>query len=204
MRHLLAGLGLFVLAAGGVAPATAQTVSLAGTWKLNTKESDDPRVKVQEATEAGPSVKTGMSSGGRIRSGAGRVDGQSGGGASAGGVSSLPGADFARIMRPADMITVEQNDTILVIRDDRGLPQIYYVDGRKVEEAAGSAEPKVTTAKWKDGKLTVERKLGGTGSIREVFLLDAAKRRLVVEAKLTSSQLGKTVEIRRVYDATGI
>lgn len=201
MRHTLAGLGLFILAAGSAVPAAGQTVSLAGTWKLNHEESDDPRVKIQEATEAGPVVKSGMGSGGRVRTGAGRVDGESGGGKSAGGVTSLPGAEFARIARPADIITVEQNDTIVVIRDDRGLPQVFYLDGRKVEEAGASVEPNVTIAKWKDGKLTVERKLGGTGSIREVFLLDSAGKKLVVDAKLTSTQLGKTVQIRRVYDA---
>ena len=201
MRHTLAGLGLVILAAGSAVPAAAQNVSLAGTWKLNVKESDDPRVKIQEATEAGPSVRSGMSSGGRVRTGAGRIDGETGGGKDAGGVTSLPGPDFARIIKPTEIISVEQNDTIVVIRNERGLPQVFYLDGRKVEEASVSTEPNVTTAKWKDGKLTVERQLGGTGSIREVYVLDAEKKRLVVEAKLTSAQLAKTVQIRRVYDA---
>ena len=104
-------------------------------------------------------------------------------------------------MHPAEIIMVEQNDTILIVKSDRGLPDILYLDGRKVEEPMPGAEPRITTAKWKDGKLTVERKLGGIGSMKEVFILDSAKHRLVVEAKLTSAQLGKTVEVRRVYDA---
>lgn len=201
MRHTLAGLGLVILTGVSAVSAVGQTISLSGTWKLNVKESDDPRVKIQEATEADPAVRSGMGSGGRVRTGAGRIDGETGGGKGPGGVTSLPGADFARITRPAELIRVEQNDTIVVIKDERGLPQIFYLDERKVEEAGTSAEPNVTTAKWKDGKLTVDRKLPGTGSIREVYVLDAAGKRLVVDAKLTSTQLGKTVQIRRVYDA---
>jgi hypothetical protein len=76
-----------------------------------------------------------------------------------------------------------------------------YLDGRKVEEPLPGAESMYTTAKLKDGKLTVERKLGGSGSIREVYVLDAAKRRLTVDAKLTSGELQGTLEVRRIYEA---
>jgi hypothetical protein len=108
---------------------------------------------------------------------------------------------FARVMRPATQILVVQNDSTIVISDDASLPQTLYLDGRKVEEPMPGAESMYTTAKWKDGKLTVERKLGGSGSIREVYTLDAAKRRLTVEAKLTSGELQGTLEVKRVYDA---
>lgn len=134
MLHSMAGLALFIVAAGFAAPAVAQDASLAGTWKLHAKESDHPNEKLQATLEKGPTVVDGMrSGGGRMKSGAGRLD------------------------RPE----------------------------------SGSA----------GGKLTVERKLGSTGSIREVFTMDAAKKRLVVEAKLTSAQLQGSMEIRRVYDA---
>jgi len=198
MRHTLAALGLLVMVAG-VQPASGQTVSLAGHWKLNTAESDNPQEKLDAVTSAAPTVNTGYASRPQ-RVGAGRISGeQRGEGRS--GPRSLPRADFGRIMRPAALITIEQNDTVLTIRDDQGVPQVLYLDGRKFEEPVGGAEPKQTTAKWKDGKLTVERKLGGIGSIREVLTLDPEKRRLVIEAKLTSPDIGKTVEIKRVYDA---
>jgi hypothetical protein len=197
-----------VISAGAVLPVSAQTASLAGTWKLNAEASDKPMEKLQEATSAAPKVKEGYGSM-KDRVGAGRIAGEqdssgrgrSGGGRSGGGTLSLPGADFARIMHPAVMITIEQSDTVLTIRDDQGLPQLIYLDGRKFEEPTAGSEPKQTTAKWKDGKLTIERKLGGIGSIRETYVLDPEKHRLVVDARLTSPDLGKTLEIRRVYDA---
>ena len=205
MRHTLAAVGLLVLGAAAAQPVSSQTVSFAGTWKLNNDASDSPREKFQEATEKGMKMSDGMTGGrGTVRTGAGRVDGESGGGrepGAGGGGGALSGPDFMRVMRPAPQIVVEQNDTVVIVRDDRGLPQVFYLDGRKVEEPMPGAELKQTTAKLgKDGKLTIERKLGGLGAMKEVYVLDAEKHRLVVEAKLTSPTLGKTVEIKRVYD----
>jgi len=206
MRHNLAAVGLLILAAAAAQPASSQTVSFAGTWKLNNDASDNARGKLAEATERGPTVVAGMREGsGRVRTGAGSIDRETGGGSGGsggGGGGALSGPDFMRVMRPAPQIVVEQNDTVLIIRDDRGLPQVFYLDGRKVEEPMPGAEPKLTTAKLgKDGKLTIERKLGGLGGLKEVYVLDAEKHQLIVEAKLTSPSLGKTVEIKRVYDA---
>ena len=207
MRHTLAGLGILFFAAATANPAPAQTPSFAGTWKLNSKESDNPALKLQTLLEKGPTVVSGMREGrGRPSTGAGRLDrpetGSSGAAsASAAGAAELRSGPFARVMRPAVQILVVQNDSTIVISDDASLPLTLYLDGRKVEEPLPGAESMFTTAKWKDGKLTVERKLGGSGSIREVYALDTDKRRLTVDARLTSGQLQGTLEVRRVYDA---
>ena len=205
MRHTLAGLGILMLAAVA-SPASAQTASFAGTWKLNASESDNPALKLQALLEKGPTVVSGMREGrGRPSTGAGRIDrpesGSSGAAsASAAGAAELRSGPFARVMKPAAQIIVVQTDSTIVISDDASLPMTLYLDGRKVEEPMPGAESMYTTAKLKDGKLTVERKLGGSGSIREVYVLDAAKRRLTVDAKLTSGELQGTLELRRVYD----
>ncbi|HJR35912.1 MAG TPA: hypothetical protein VJ817_13235 [Gemmatimonadales bacterium] len=205
MRHTLAGLGILLMAAA--TPAPAQTVSFAGTWKLNANESDNPALKLQALLEKGPTVVSGMREGrGRPSTGAGRLDrpesGSSGAAsASAAGAAVMRSGPYGRVMKPAAQILVVQTDSTIVISDDASLPQTLYLDGRKSEEPMPGAESMFTTAKWKDGKLTVERKLGGSGSIREVYTLDAAKRRLMVEAKLTSAELQGTLEVRRVYDA---
>ena len=207
MRHTLAGLGILFLAAAAATPAPAQTPSFAGTWKLNSKESDNPALKLQALLEKGPTVVSGMREGrGRPSTGAGRLDrpesGSSGAAnASAAGAAELRSGPYARVMRPAAQILVVQNDSTIVISDDASLPLTLYLDGRKVEEPMPGAESMFTTAKWKDGKLTVERKLGGSGSIREVYVLDTDKRRLTVDARLISGQLQGTLEVRRVYDA---
>jgi hypothetical protein len=207
MRHTLAGLGIVFLATATATPAPAQNASFGGTWKLNANESDNPALKLQALLEKGPTVVSGMREGrGRPSTGAGRIDrpesGSSGvASASAAGAAELRSGPFARVMRPAAQMIVVQNDSTIVISDDASLPMTLYLDGRKVEEPLPGAESMYTTAKFKDGKLTVERKLGGSGSIREVYVLDAAKRRLTVDAKLTSGELQGTLEVRRIYEA---
>jgi hypothetical protein len=205
MRHTLAGLGMVLLAATA-APAAAQDVCFTGTWKLNAQESDNPALKLQTLLEKGPTVVTGMREGrGRPTTGAGRIDqaerGSSGAaGASAAGAATMRSGPYARIMRPASQMIVAQSDSTFVISDDSSLPVTLYLDGRKVEEPLPGAESMLVSARLKDGKLTVERKLGGSGSIREIYILDSAKRRLTVEAKLTSGELQGTLEVKRVYD----
>jgi hypothetical protein len=205
MRHTLAGLGVVLLAAAAT-PAVAQDVSFAGTWKLNAKESDNAGLKLQTLLEKGPTVVTGMREGrGRPTTGAGRIDrpepGSSGAaGASAAGAATMRSGPYARVMKPAAQMIVVQNDSTIVISDDNSLPVTFYLDGRKVEEPLPGAESMLVSAKLKDGRLTVERKLGGSGTIREIYVLDPAKRRLTVEAKMTSSELQGTLEVKRVYD----
>lgn len=205
MRRLLAALGVCLLSAGAGSAAQSQSPTLAGTWKLNREASDDPNERMQEAREPAPDAETGMGRGGRPRTstsvsrsgGSGSRPSVGGGG---GGGGAMGGGVFIRVLRPAAQMTVEQNDTIVIIRDEGGIPQVIYLDNRKVEEPAPGGELMQVTAKWKDGKLTVERK-SPTTSIKEVFTLDAAKRRIVVDAKLTSAQMQGAVSIRRVYDA---
>jgi hypothetical protein len=133
MRHSLAALGVFALVVSSSLPVGAQTVSLAGTWKLNSAESDNPMGKLEAATSAAPKVNEGYGSM-RDRVGAGKIAGEQKGERGGGGARSLPGPDFGRIMKPAASIVIEQNDTLITIRDDQSLPQLLYLDGRKFEE----------------------------------------------------------------------
>ena len=206
MRHVLAALGISLLAASTAVPAAAQNATFAGTWKLNKDQSDDPSAKLKALMEKGPTIVDGMRAGsGRVRSGAGSVDrveeGASGAAsASAAGAAALRTGPYLRVMRPSAQILVIQTDSTLTINDDASVPQVLYLDGRKVEEPLPGAENMMVTTKLKDTKLTVERKLGSAGSIRETYTLDAAKKRLVVEARITSGDLQGTLEVKRVYD----
>ena len=206
MRQILAGIGLSLLAVSIPTPAVAQSASLAGTWKLNKDQSDDANVKLRALLEKGPTVVDGMrSGGGRVRSGAGGLDreessARNAASASGAGAAVLRSGPYLRVMRPAAQVIVLQTDSTITISDDTSVPQILYLDGRKVEEPLPGAENMTVTAKLKDNKLTVERKLGSAGTIREVYALDPEKKRLVVEAKVTSGDLQGTLEVKRVYD----
>jgi hypothetical protein len=60
--------------------------------------------------------------------------------------------------------------------------------------------PAQVTCTWKDGKLTLDKKMGATESVREVYSIDKKKNRLVVEMKATSTRFQRPLEVKRVYD----
>jgi hypothetical protein len=203
MRHPVAALAWCLLFAGAAPAAYGQAASLAGTWRLNKEASDDPGQKMKEARESARLASTGKTRGNRrIRpeaavSGAVK-EGPPDGGAQGGG--TMPAA-LGRIMKPAAEIVVEQNDTTVIISTERELPQIIYLDGRTGSEQVPGGGTIEVTAKWKNGKFTVERKLASGGSLKETYSVDGDRHRLMVEAKMSSPQLPESITIKRVYDA---
>lgn len=217
MRHHLMAIGLGVLALGAVPTAVAQTPTVAGTWKLNAAESDDTQEKMRLATRGEKAAEFGVGmrdGGGRVRTGAGRVSGGSsggggsdgrspssgGGGGGGGNASGGPSSPLARIVRPAAQIVIELSDSMIVIKEGGEIPQKIYLDGRTVQEPALIGPPAEMTAKWKDGKLTVERKTGLLDTTKETYSIDPKTNRLIVEAKVTSTNFQRPLELKRVYD----
>lgn len=56
------------------------------------------------------------------------------------------------------------------------------------------------TAKWKDGSLSIERKLPPLGTVKETYWRDSATGELVLLVKVTGSRLPRGIEMRRVYE----
>ncbi len=198
------GWALGTLAVGfllGVPGAAAQKTqqSLAGTWKLNAEKTEAERPD----RSADPSVRQGYSRGGRPRVGTGVTDVSGGSGA-----SGRMGGDAARgnlgplglYVRPLPELFIVQTDSSITISDPRGTPRAYYLDGRKESEPLPGTDALEIVAKWKDGKLTTERKLGSFGSVRQVYSIDARSRVLVVDVKLSGPQLTQPMEMRWIYD----
>lgn len=100
-------------------------------------------------------------------------------------------------------LTIEQTDSTVSISDVRGTPRVYRTDGKKQTEPLLGADTLEITAKWKDGKLSTERKLGSYGSIRETYRVDTEAHQLIIDVKLTGAQGGSPVEMRRIYVAPG-
>jgi len=212
MLHRLTAFGLGMVAAGTISHAEAQAPAIAGTWKLNVEESEDAREKMQlamrgeQATEFG----RGYRGGGRPSVGAGSVDGRRGGGppgaaapSGGGGMGGGGGGGpMGRVMRGAQQITIAVSDTMIVISDGGEQPQHIYLDGRPMREP-NIPLPAVVTCTWKDGKLTLDKKMGETESVRETYSIDKKKNRLVVEMKATSARFQRPLDVKRVYDPAG-
>ena len=197
------GLGLLLLAAAS--PGQGKNAGLAGTWKLNVEKSvaaDNSR-----GDSPDPEIKQGYSSGGRPRVGTGmtapRGGGQPGGGGSGGGGGGIRvTGPLGLYARPLAELVIVQTDSTVTISDPSGTPRTYRTDGRKESESLPGSDSLEITAKWKEGKLITERKLGKYGTIKEVYSLETVNHELIVEVRLTGPSLSKPVEMRRAYDSS--
>lgn len=227
MRHPVLALCLGVLTTIMAQAAQGQAAALAGTWKLNVEKSDRSGDRMRSASSDAPAITEELRDRSRAGGGSGRGGGGAGrGGGAGGGAGGSGGAEGARptggesggarsgggfgmspllmYMRALPELVVVQRDSTITISDPSGQPRTYHPDGRKETEPLLNEETLEITAKWKDAKLTIERKLGSLGSIRETYSIDPASKQLIVEVKVSGGQLPRPVDLHRVYDpATG-
>lgn len=107
---------------------------------------------------------------------------------------------MANLIHPVLQVLIKQDDSTVAISDIAGQLQTFYTDGRKVKEPQLVGADMQTTAKWKDGKLEVERKQDKGGSLKETWDIDPVSKKLVLTIKLSTPSLARSLEFRRVYD----
>lgn len=196
------GLALAAAMLGGAAssPAAAQSKDvLAGTWKFNpekTASAATPRGsdRVQEPETMGrggrPTVGTNVVRGGETEAGTARPSASMG---------TAPGP-LGMYARPLPQVVIVQTDSTISVSDPSGSPRTYWLDGRKQTEPLLASETLEIVARWKDGKLTAERKLGQHGAIREIYSVDPKKNELMVDVRITAPSLSPPLTQKRVYD----
>jgi len=181
-----------LLVAGAVSGAVAQrpAATLAGVWRLNPDKSREMNPQA-----VGSYRGTWMGQRGTI-GGAGRTGAIPSGGRQ----EPLPDpAVLLSLIRPIHELRIQQSDSTIAISDASGQFATYPTDGRKFREPQLVGEDIEIVAKWKDQKLTIERKLPSLGTIRESYAVDRATGELVLEMKVTGSRLPRGMEMRRVY-----
>ncbi len=140
-----------------------QKPTLAGSWKLNRDESDDPRKKMQEARGSNGGNNGGGPSGGGRRMGGGfpgvRGRGPYGrrGGGNGSGQSDNDRKRMQELFRPADSLTIVQKDAEVDLTDDQNRKRIFYADGRQLQKSKDDDYQEIA-ARWEDGRLVSEEK----------------------------------------------
>jgi hypothetical protein len=182
------------------APNVPRTKSLAGTWRLNTDDSDDPHKKLQQARGNG-SQSGGRRSGGMGGGWPGGMGGARGGygGRGQGSESDSERQKMQLFVQPAQQLTIAQKEPQIDIADDADRKFTAYTDGRKVEK---SKDPNAQQfdAKWDEYRLAMEGKdprgnkyersyevLEGNQQLRETLLLRVGRN-------------NTEISIRYVYD----
>lgn len=210
MRIALSTLAL----AGGVGPARAQQAQhpdLRGRWIYNPSQSDNPRDMAQAGDSGGGDRggrgggmggMGGMGGGGRRGGFGGRRGGFGGGG---GGMSD---EQRARMRQTAAMafqappaLTISADDSTLTLAPDTGAAMVLYGDGRKVKQKVEDGGDVETKARWQGNDFVVERKVSGGGKVTEDYLKSQDGKQLFVIVSFESGR-GRTIEFRRVYDAS--
>lgn len=191
MRYRLVILPVvFIGVALSGAAAQRPAAPLAGIWRLNPAKSQEMNPQA-----VGSYRGTWMGQRGTV-GGAGRTGGIPSGGRQ----EPLPDPTvLLSLIRPIPQLRIRQTDSTIAISDASGQFATYPIDGRKFREPQLIGEDIEIVAKWKDNRLTIERKLPSLGTIRESYGLDRATGELVLEVKVTGSRLPRGVEMRRVY-----
>lgn len=70
-------------------------------------------------------------------------------------------------LRPVLQVLIRQTDSTIAISDATGQLATYATNGRKIREPQLIGEDAEIVAKWKDGSLTIERKLSSLGTVRK-------------------------------------
>ena len=182
-----------------------RTRILAGTWRLNLDESDDPGKKLQQSHRSDSNGQYGGRRGGGMGGGWPGGGGMGGRGGMGGGRGQSVGeSDSDRekmhlFLEPAQQLTISQKEPEIDVADDSGRRFAFYTDNRKVEKSKDASHQEFV-AKWDEYRLLAEGKdprgnkyersyevLDGNQQMRETLLLNVGRN-------------NTEVSIRYVYD----
>ncbi|HET8967226.1 MAG TPA: hypothetical protein VFN20_13460 [Candidatus Acidoferrum sp.] len=184
--------------ARAAAPNVPRIKNLAGTWKLNTDDSDDPHKKLQQARGGGRGKGGGRPSIG-IGGGGWPGGGGYGGRRAGGGESDEERQKMLLFLQPAQQLNIAQKEPEIDIGDDSDRKFTAFTDGRKVEKSKDPGTQQFD-AKWDEYRLVMEGKdprgnkyersyevLEGNQQLRETLLLKVGRN-------------NTEISIRYIYD----
>ena len=208
---ILAGLMALVV---GVVPAgaAAQHPDLAGSWKLNQAQSDNPRDQMRGSDSTGgerrPRGEGGGEGGGGGGGGFGGGRGGFGGGRRGGygGGRGMSDEQRARMRQTMDLafhapsaFTLQQADSAVTVTGEDGQPLLLYADGRKLVQRVDGGGDLEIKAHWQGNDFVVERRVKGGGKVTEDYLRSQDGKQLFVIVGFEGSG-GRSIQFRRVYD----
>ena len=189
------------------APDVPRTKVLAGTWRLNLDESDDPGKKLQQARGSdsggqggGRRGGGGMGAGWPGGGGMGGRGGMGGGGRGMGGGESDSDRQKMQLfLQPANQLTVSQKEPEIDVTDDDDRKFTFYTDSRKVEKSKDPSHQDFD-AKWEEYRLVAEGKDPRGNKYERSYEVLEGNRQLRETILLKVGRNNTEVSIRYVYD----
>jgi hypothetical protein len=181
-----------------------QRKTLAGFWKLNLDESDDPRKSMQDARH----TNSGGPRGGGGHAGIGFPFPGAGGGPPYGGRGggNRSGQDqenaerMQDLIRPADSLNVALKEAEVDLIDNRGHALVFYTDGRKLQKTNDGTRQEIT-AHWDGSRLVSDEKNPQGRKMSRTLELSADGTQFYETLRIDSGKSNSPLVIRYVYDA---
>jgi len=161
--------------------------NLAGTWKLNKDQSDDPRQKMREAMGVPAGQGGEGEAAGRLQPGAGRpgrVQGPRGG-----------------MMAEWDQLKIDQSDSSVKVNGASGrLLATSQPESKTENNDNGEMRFPPATADWQGNQLIAKSQGFGGGTTTRTFELSADGKQLDVTTKIENERFSQPVTFKFVYD----
>ena len=173
---------LLLLPAPHLVSRAAGNPNLAGTWKLNKDQSDDPRQKMQEAM--------GGENGGGFGNRQGRGEGRRGG-----------------MMEDLSQLTITQTGDSVRVAGKSGNVLAATADNQQKSEQSAESDQEgergfpADTLQWKDSQLVSEREGRNGGKTTRTYALSPDGKQLYVTTTMNNPRFSQPVTFRSVYDS---
>jgi hypothetical protein len=191
-------------------PQVEPRKTLAGFWKLNADESDDPQRKLEEArqTRAGSGGGPGGgSSGGGPQVGIGFPYPGSGpngpfggGGRGMGGDGGETTEEMRELVRADFSQTIELKDAEVDLTTAQANKLVLYTDGRKIQKSKDDSLKQIP-ARWNGSQLVTDEKGPRGNKMSRTFELSADGRQFYETWHIENGRSRSVIVIRYVYDA---
>jgi hypothetical protein len=188
-------------------PEVEPRKTLAGFWKLNADQSDDPRKKLEEARRPdGGSGGGPGGSGGRVGigfpyPGAGGGNGPyGGGGRGTGGEDNDNDQRMADLVRPEFWQTIVVQDAEVEATNDQDHRLVFYTDGRKIQKSKDASLQQIS-AHWNGSQLVTDEKGPQGKKMSRTLELSSDGRQLYETWHIENGRSGLAIVMQYVFDA---
>jgi hypothetical protein len=184
-------------------PAVESRSTLAGFWKLNKEESDDPKNKVESARKSkgepdgglgGPRVGVGYPGPG------GGPNGPYGGSPGMGDSVDEASLRLEEFVRPAFSQTIELKNNELDTTNEQDTKLVIFTDGRKLPKQKDKS-PQQISAHWDGAKLVTDEKSPQGKQASRTLELSFDGKQIYETWRVEGSRSASDIIIRYVYDA---
>jgi hypothetical protein len=176
--------------------------NMAGLWKLNRSDSDDPRRKLQQASSNSKSQGGGHGGWGGP-GGQGGPGGPGGGGQRGGRDQDSNGqSDASGMLSDLSYLTVHQTSATVRILTDSGhlLAQYAMSDQGNSKSTNDSQDSKTGTAQWQADQLVVVTPGKNGGKTTHTIEMSSDGTQLYLTTRMEGGRLSQPVTFRLVYD----